>query len=171
LYNAGETVALSAFTSGTVTTNNVVQGDPLYCQPLAFNYAYPDASPVTSLASSCAKTIGVAGAPCGQVLTDAENPPVARTLLYPPAPNPFNPAVVLRFDLAVAGRSELAVYDVRGRKVTELLGGAALNAGPHQVEWRGQDAAGRRLGSGIYFARLRVNGVEVGGVQKLVLLK
>jgi hypothetical protein len=167
----GETAALNQFSSGTVTMSNVVQGDPLYCQPLAFNYAYPDASPVTALTTTCDKTIGVAGAPCGQVLTDAETPPVLRTALHPPAPNPFNPAVVLRFDLAAAGRSELVVYDVRGRRVAELLGGVALAAGPHKVEWRGQDASGRRLGSGIYFARLRVNGADVGGVRKLVLLK
>jgi len=157
--------------AGSVTLWSVVYGDPLYCQPLAFNYAYPNSSPVMQLATSCDKTIGVSGSPCGQTLTDAEATPAARTTLYPPAPNPFNPSVVLRFDLATPGQTELVVYDVRGRRVVELLRGAPLGVGPHQVEWHGQDAFGRALGSGIYFARLRVNGVDVGGIRKMVLLK
>jgi hypothetical protein len=173
LYDASEPEATAAdMIAGAVTTFNVVYGDPLYCQPLAFNYAYPDASPVNQLISSCAKVIGIAGAPCGQVLTAADdNAPPLRTMLHAPYPNPFNPAVALRFALREPGRAEIVVYDARGRRLVELLGGAVLAAGSHQTKWQGLDANGRPMASGIYFAQLRVEGVSVGGIQKMVLLK
>jgi hypothetical protein len=163
---------VSILTAGAVDTTDVVQGNPGYCQPLAFNFAYPDASPVMSLPLSCNKIVGVAGPPCGQTLTDVEVAvPPTTTQLHSPVPNPFNPSAVMRFDLGAPGRAELVVYDVRGRRVVELLGGVYLDIGVYQVEWRGLDHSGRRLGSGIYYAQLRVNDKASGETQKLVLLK
>ncbi len=64
------------------------------------------------------------------------------------APNPFNPRTVIRFALAKPVVVSLAVYDLRGRRVAELVKGL-LAAGDHRVEFTAND-----LPSGTYLARL-----------------
>ena len=78
-------------------------------------------------------------------------------------PNPFNPATTIRFAVPRAGLVRLAVYDVLGRRVDELVDGI-LDAGWHAVRW---DAAG--LPSGVYLYRL-----EAGSFQEtktMILVK
>jgi hypothetical protein len=83
-------------------------------------------------------------------------------------PNPFNPRVTLRFELAAAGAARLAIYDIGGREMAVLANGT-LAGGPHEFVWDGRDAAGRELASGLYVARL----VSAGGedTQRLVLAR
>jgi len=85
------------------------------------------------------------------------------------APNPFSRAV--RIDVAVSGSgnrpAELIVYDVAGRRVRAIFSGT-LPPGPHSWTWDGRNAAGARLGPGIYTARLRVG--NQGTEEKVVLL-
>ncbi len=69
------------------------------------------------------------------------------------APNPFNPATTLRFELERAGPVELAVYDVRGALVRTLLSGM-MEEGPQAVRWDGRDESGREAPSGVYMALL-----------------
>ncbi|MBM4116175.1 choice-of-anchor D domain-containing protein [bacterium] len=83
-------------------------------------------------------------------------------------PNPFNPNVTVPFSLAAAGRARLAVYDVPGRLVRELLN-EPRPAGEHAVVWDGRDEAGRAAGTGVYFVRLEAAGLAES--QKLVLLR
>ena len=83
-------------------------------------------------------------------------------------PNPFNPATVIRFDLARAATVSLGVYDVTGRRVADLVRGD-LAAGPHTVAWQGRDAAGRVLPSGVYVYRLTADGEVRSG--KMLLTK
>lgn len=69
-----------------------------------------------------------------------------------------NPAVagaaqVLSFNLPEEGRVSVRVYDVTGRLVASLLD-RELAAGPHEVAWKGRDAAGQPAGAGIYFAEI-----------------
>ena len=68
-------------------------------------------------------------------------------------PNPFNPSTTISFELPASGPVELAVYDVKGRRV-RILVSARREAGSHEVAWDGRDERGRRLPSGIYFCRL-----------------
>ncbi len=95
-------------------------------------------------------------------------PPLPRTAPYrgpvlSVGPNPANPVTVLSFELRVASSVSLAVYDVSGRKVAELLSGRQ-EAGAHVVTW---DASG--LGSGVYLARLQVGTETQAG--KVVVVK
>lgn len=69
-------------------------------------------------------------------------------------PNPFNPVVVIEYDLPAADRLSIAVYDVMGRRVRTLVD-AQRPAGPGSVTWDGRDDAGRPLASGSYFCRSR----------------
>jgi subtilisin family serine protease len=70
------------------------------------------------------------------------------------SPNPSTGAAVLRYSLAAGaeGRARLAIYDVGGRLVRDL--GRVRADGKGELAWDGRDDAGRRVPSGLYFARL-----------------
>ncbi len=89
-------------------------------------------------------------------------------LLLENRPNPFNPATIMTYVVPEAGRAELAIYDVSGRRVATLVDGM-VGPGTHRVRWDGTGESGRALASGVYFARLSALG-EVR-TRKLVLLK
>ncbi|MEZ4386804.1 MAG: FlgD immunoglobulin-like domain containing protein [Candidatus Krumholzibacteriia bacterium] len=94
--------------------------------------------------------------------------PAAAVTLRGAAPNPFNPRTQVFFNLASTGEVRLAVHDARGRLVAVLADGV-LAAGDHAVAWNGTDRTGRRLGSGVYFARLEAGGLT--RTAKLMLVK
>nr|MBP8137217.1 hypothetical protein [Candidatus Eisenbacteria bacterium] len=49
---------------------------------------------------------------------------------------------------------DLRIYDITGREVTRLAGGA-MAQGRHSLVWNGSDASGRRMAPGVYQYRLR----------------
>lgn len=83
-------------------------------------------------------------------------------------PNPFNPMVQLAFRLESADQVQLEIFDSRGRRVTSLADGV-LEEGSHSRTWQGRDGFGKRVPSGVYFAKLAV-GDQVT-TRKLVLAK
>jgi len=87
--------------------------------------------------------------------------PPARDLLAPNVPNPFNPRTALRFELIAGATVELAVFDVSGRRIATLAAGHRA-AGRHEAVWQGRDDDGRAVPSGVYLARLRVDGPQRG---------
>jgi len=84
------------------------------------------------------------------------------------APNPFNPATTIAFALPGNEHVRLAIYAVDGRLVRTLVNGD-LGAGRHEVTWRGDDDAGRRVATGAYFYALRAG--DFRQVRKLTLIK
>ncbi|TKJ39983.1 hypothetical protein CEE37_09615 [candidate division LCP-89 bacterium B3_LCP] len=78
-------------------------------------------------------------------------------------PNPFNPTTVLRFQLQDASKVNLAIFDISGRKVVELINGWR-DAGVHEVTFNGSG-----LASGIYIYQLHAGGFTASG--KMVLMK
>jgi len=58
-------------------------------------------------------------------------------------------------ELARDGNLNLAVYDLRGRLVRELVTGQWWTAGNRVVEWDGRDRQGRLAASGVYLVRGR----------------
>lgn len=86
-----------------------------------------------------------------------DDAPVLRASTLQAAPNPFNPATTLRFSLPRAGRVQLDIIDLRGRRV-QRLASEAMTAGNHEFTWNGVDTAGRPAASGVYQALLRVDG-------------
>ncbi|MCK4302371.1 MAG: T9SS type A sorting domain-containing protein [candidate division Zixibacteria bacterium] len=78
-------------------------------------------------------------------------------------PNPFNPTTMISFNLPVASRVDLSVYNVLGQKVATLIDGR-LDAGLQEVEWNATE-----FSSGVYFYRIATDAnVET---RKMVLLK
>ena len=65
------------------------------------------------------------------------------------APNPFNPATVAVLRLEASDVVAVRVLDARGRLLCTLFQGV-LSAGEHRMPWDGRDAAGRRVGSGVF---------------------
>ena len=94
-----------------------------------------------------------------QGITAADAAPGPRTRLIGARPNPFNPATEILFEIPRAMHVSLVVYDVAGRRVRELASGYR-DAGLHRVRWNGTDRSGRAVSSGVYYARLRVEGDE-----------
>jgi len=80
--------------------------------------------------------------------------PVPGQLQLRAQPNPFNPAVTLRFTVPQLVDGALSVYDARGRLVSTLARGP-FSAGDHAFQWYGRDDAGRMMASGSYLVRLR----------------
>jgi hypothetical protein len=77
--------------------------------------------------------------------------------LNPNAPNPFNPATQITYQLLEPGEASLTVYNVLGQRIRTLIQ-AYQEAGLHRAIWDGRDDAGRAMSSGIYFYRLHSNG-------------
>jgi hypothetical protein len=101
-------------------------------------------------------------------VSPADDPPAAPLALAGAVPNPFNPLTTIHFSLAEPGRVQVAVYDLRGHLVRELVQGHRP-AGRNEVRWDGRDDAGRPVGSGTYFVRLRA-GAEVK-VKRMALVR
>jgi len=78
------------------------------------------------------------------------------------APNPSRGTVMLRFQIPAAGEGEVAMYDLRGRRVRVLARGA-FPAGGQRMSWDGCDTSGRRVAPGIYFAFARVGAQRIVG--------
>lgn len=114
------------------------------------------------------------------VVTGGENPPV--TILYQNFPNPFPnrdegiAETRIWFDLATPSPVKLAIYDLRGRLVRNLIpargcGRTELPPGLYgrdgglppdpcmNFAWDGRDDVGRQAASGVYLLRLQAGGV------------
>jgi hypothetical protein len=83
--------------------------------------------------------------------------------LYPAYPNPFNSTTTIRYGLNKSAPTRLAIYDLSGREVTNLVN-EKQSAGRYQITW---DAEGRP--SGMYLLRLKTEDRE--RVTKLILLR
>ncbi len=94
------------------------------------------------------------------VSTATSNVPPPASLLEFSQPYPLPSAGRVEFDwvLPALSRVTLAIHDVRGRRVRSLIGARSDAPGRYHATWNGLDAGGRAVGSGIYFARLTVNG-------------
>ena len=82
-------------------------------------------------------------------------------------PNPFNQATTLSYELYSSGEMSLTVYDMLGRKVSELERAFKV-AGVHNAVWNGCDEAGAPLSSGMYFYRAQSQGMVTTGRMTLL---
>jgi flagellar hook assembly protein FlgD len=83
----------------------------------------------------------------------AVTPKTFVTAFAPAMPNPFAHNTTFAFSLAKAGRADLEVYSVDGRRVRTITSGLR-DAGEYRLQWNGADDAGRRVAPGVYYARL-----------------
>ena len=83
-------------------------------------------------------------------------------------PNPFNPITTLRYDLPLDALVTLSIYDMLGRKITQLVS-TNQEAGFKSVQWDATDSKGRPVSAGVYLYQIQA-GVFVQ-TKKMVLLK
>lgn len=74
----------------------------------------------------------------------------SEAVLHSPYPNPFNSETSLVYELPQAQEVEVAVYNLLGQRVRELVRGA-MGAGAHCVVWDGLDHTGEQATTGVYF--------------------
>lgn len=83
--------------------------------------------------------------------------------LFQNYPNPFNPSTEIRFALPEQAHVKLAIFDMLGREVAQLVNGQ-MDAGYHSVTWNANT-----LPSGVYIYRLAAGSFVQ--TKKLVLAK
>lgn len=82
------------------------------------------------------------------------------TSLYP---NPFNPVLTIEFDIPQQDIVNIAVYDLCGQKVEQLLNNSR-NAGSYSISWNAS-----QYSSGIYFVKMISNNNVI--TKRCVLIK
>jgi hypothetical protein len=113
----------------------------------------------------------VTSVPDGEVRSeDRDAQGASRVLLYDSYPNPLErDSTSIRFTVPGAGmKAELAIFDIRGRRVRTILSETLL-AGEHVLTWDGGNSSGHQVASGVYFYRLQVEGQIQ--IKKLVVLR
>lgn len=84
-------------------------------------------------------------------------------------PNPFNPTTLINYNIPNAGKVSLAIYDVLGKKVSELVN-TFQQAGSYNVTWDGTNQFGTKVTSGAYFYQLKTDNGFIE-TKKMILLK
>ncbi|MDP6584798.1 MAG: T9SS type A sorting domain-containing protein, partial [Anaerolineales bacterium] len=78
-------------------------------------------------------------------------------------PNPFNPVTSFEYTIPEDGMVQIAVYDISGRMVAELVNGY-MSAGSYPVTWDAQE-----LSSGVYMVNMTAGNYST--IQKVMLIK
>ncbi len=83
-------------------------------------------------------------------------------------PNPFNPTTEIAFDVPSRSHVTLAVYNVLGQHVTNLVDDTYA-PGHYSADWDGTSQGGGSVASGVYFYRLETE--DYIETKKMMLLK
>lgn len=83
--------------------------------------------------------------------------------LYQNYPNPFNPTTKIRFDLARSGNVKLAIYDISGKQVAEIVN-SNYGAGEYSFDFSAEN-----LSTGVYFYKLETP--DYTSIKKMILVK
>lgn len=104
----------------------------------------------------------------GDSATDAAENHAVPFSLNQNYPNPFNPSTTIEYHLEREGQVTLEIFDTSGRLICRLLDKVQIQ-GRHTITWEGQNAAGHRVASGVYFCRIKTS----SGIQsrKMVLAR
>ena len=84
-------------------------------------------------------------------------------------PNPFNPQTRVQFSIPQASTVDIAVFDIHGRLVRNLVAAEHYESGRYSVEWDGKDNAGTKVASGAYFFRMQAG--QFASTKRRTLLK
>ncbi len=84
-------------------------------------------------------------------------------------PNPASAPVRINYQLSSAGKVDLSIYDIMGRRVKTLVNGIQSAGTRGQAVWDGRDESGRKVSSGIYIYRLATP--DYSRAYKIILLR
>ena len=108
------------------------------------------------------------------MITDPENAGVDhdalpnKYALYQNYPNPFNPVTTLRYNLPKDQMVNIAIYDMMGRTVRNLIN-RQETAGYKSIQWDAANDAGVSVSAGLYLYRIQAG--DFVQTRKMVLLK
>jgi photosystem II stability/assembly factor-like uncharacterized protein len=83
-------------------------------------------------------------------------------------PNPFNPVTKFRYALPEGRNVSIIIFDITGRKVTELVNNYQ-NPGTYEVTWNGKNDFGEQVSSGMYIYSIKAGEHKLS--KKMLLLK
>lgn len=83
-------------------------------------------------------------------------------------PNPFSNSTTLEYNLPVASKVEITIFDPHGHIVHTFLG-KRRQAGNYKHSWDGSDRRGELLPGGVYWLRFRSNTATI--VSKVLLIR
>jgi hypothetical protein len=96
--------------------------------------------------------------------------PAARFAGLRVSPNPTLGPATLRYELPATSVVDIAIYSPDGRLVRHLATGTQTR-GQHALAWDGRTAEGELAPTGVYFLRMTVEGVTVGEVARLTVVR
>ncbi len=88
-------------------------------------------------------------------------------------PNPFNPSTTIRFGIEQLAKTDVAVFDILGRKIASLVS-EELAPGFYNINWDGRNDLGVAVSSGTYLLRMTAvneQNQSFSSVRKLLLMK
>ena len=136
---------------------------------LYLSFRLPDATPlIISL-----DQLTLNGQPLTPVLQPLALDPKALAMpqtysLYQNLPNPFNPQTTIRYDLPEPTHVKLAIYNITGQVISELIS-QTQPMGRYEVVWNGTNTQGQFVSSGIYFLHMDTPTFEQ--TRKMILLR
>jgi predicted outer membrane repeat protein len=148
--------------------------DPQFCAPQAGDFRLAANSPCLpgQPGNESCGSVGALPAGCPPPSASVADEPRVPTCSFRRfVPNPFSRATRIEYALGTqaAGRAiEISIHDVSGRLVRTLFRGTN-DPGLHAVTWNALDDAGRRVGSGVFFCRLRTGAEEM--TQRVIVLR
>ena len=83
-------------------------------------------------------------------------------------PNPFNPRTVIQYKAPTLGHVTIAIYDILGREVIQLVNGIQ-EPGYRAIIWDAKNEAGLSVGAGLYFYQLKTTAYV--NTKKMVLVR
>ncbi len=88
--------------------------------------------------------------------------------LLPNYPNPFNPITTIRYEVPVAGKIVIKVYNMLGQEVRSLIN-EVRQPGRYSIQWDGKNNVGQQVSSGVYIYRLSAG--KIATSRKMMLIK
>ncbi len=82
--------------------------------------------------------------------------PVDGVSIRQAAPNPFDDAIIIEYDLPRPDKVSITIIDLNGRKIKSLAG-KFLDAGRYQTQWDGKSDDGSSQPPGLYIIRLETS--------------
>ncbi len=84
----------------------------------------------------------------------------AESMLLKNYPNPLSNETTIQFEIQVPGMAALEIFGISGNRIKTLERGF-YDPGMHQVRWKGDDAGGNPVPSGIYIYQLKAGNDRV----------
>jgi len=147
---------------------NLIDIDPLFCDPDSGDYSLAENSPCVGTGED-GSNMGAFGIGCDAIILNISDELVPITYtLHQNYPNPFNPVTTLRYDLPENAMINITIYDMLGREVKTLIN-QTQDAGYKSVIWDATNDYGKPVSAGLYLYQIQAG--EYISTKKMVLLK